>query len=76
MNISSDIGRSDWFEKVIDRLMIVGVCDSRETVISMFKLVLLTTIVFEDGSPSGRAEENAHSSSSAAGNGAGATLEV
>jgi hypothetical protein len=36
----------------------------------MLRLVSLTIIVFEDGRPSGNADENAHSSSSAAGAGA------
>ena len=42
----------------------------------MFNPVLLTAIVFEGGKPSGSADENAQSSSSAAGNGAGPGFDV
>jgi hypothetical protein len=49
-----------------------GLDGSRVACSDIPRLVSLTEIVFEEGTLSGRADENAHSSSSAAGAGAGA----
>ena len=67
IKVSSDIGWGVLFEKVTDIVMIEGVAGSRTACKEILRLVSLTEIVFEDGGPSGKAEENAHSSSSAAG---------
>lgn len=67
--MSSDIGWSVLLEKVKDIVITDGVCGSRVACNEMLRLVSLTEILFEDGRPSGNAEENAHSSSSAAGAG-------
>jgi len=45
---------------------------SRVACSEMLRVVSLTAMMFEDGRPSGKAEEKAHSSSSTAGAGAGA----
>jgi len=58
-------------EKETDKVMIEGLDASRVACSEIPKPVSLTEMVFADGSPSGRADENAHSSSSAGGAGTG-----
>ena len=75
MNVNSDIGWSVLLENDIDIVITAGVCSSRAACSKMLRLVSLTRMVFSAGSPSGNADENAHSSSSAvAGGAAGAGL--
>lgn len=54
-----------------DRVIIEGLEGSRVACMEMLKLVSLTDIVFDAGRPSGKADEKAHSSSSAVGSGTG-----
>jgi hypothetical protein len=61
----SDIGRSVVFENDTDNVMIAGEERSLVACSEMLKLVWLTAIVFDDGALSGKADSNAHSSSSA-----------
>ena len=65
MNVNSDIGWSVLLENDIDIVITAGVWVSRAACSKMLRLVSLTMMVFSAGSPSGKAEENAHSSSSA-----------
>lgn len=57
-------------ENARDKVMTFGVLSSRVAFKDIFRLVLLIVRSLVDGRPSGKAEENAHSSSSAAGAGA------
>jgi hypothetical protein len=54
--------------------MTVGVCGSREAIMSIDRAFLLTDMLLEDGRLSGKADENAQSSSSAAGAGSAAAF--
>lgn len=67
INSNSDIGWSVLFENVIDIVITAGVAGSRTACNEMLKCVALTRRVLELGGVSGKAEEKAHSSSSAAG---------
>lgn len=60
------------FEKATDKVTTSGALDSRIAFKVISSLVLLTIRSVVDGRPSGKADENAHSSSSAAGAGVGA----
>lgn len=53
-------------ENVTDSVITDGVCGSRAAWSRILRLVSLTKIVFSEGRPSGNADENAQSSSSAA----------
>ena len=65
--VSSVTGCVVVFEKLTDKVMTDGSVGSRATCREMLKDVSLTESVLELGKPSGNAEENAHSSSSAGG---------
>ena len=64
MNVNSDIGSSDLLENDKDIVITAGVWGSRAACSEILSPVSLTVIVFEDGRPSGNADEKAHSSSS------------
>lgn len=66
INSNSDTGCAVLFENDSDIVMTAGVAGSRTTCNEILKLVSLTNTLFEEGGPSGSADENAHSSSSPA----------
>jgi hypothetical protein len=66
INVSSDIGCSVVFENNRFILIASDVGGSRDAWSAILKVVLLTVNIAEEGRPSGRAEEKAHSSSSPA----------
>jgi len=65
MNVSSVIGRSVVFENDTESVMMGVEKTSLAACNDMLKLVLLTTMVFDEGVLTGRADSKAHSSSSA-----------
>ena len=64
------------FENAIDKVMTSGVVGSRVAFNDILTSVLLMVKSLVDGRPSGRAEENAHSSSSVTGAGAFAACDT
>lgn len=64
MNSNSDTGLAVLFENDSDIVITAGVVGSRTACNEILKLVSLTNTLFEEGGPSGSADENAHSSSS------------
>lgn len=68
--MSSEIDSSLLLLNVMDMVITDGVSGSRAACRDILSCVSLTRIVFDDGRPSGRADEKAHSSSSAVGAGA------
>ena len=67
IKVNSDIGCSVLLENFKDMVITEGFEESLVASNEMLSFVSLTESVFEDGKPSGSADENAQSSSSAAG---------